>query len=175
MLQVQQDPPELLLLSQAQLAPLELPALKVPKASPVKQHHKERLGLQDQQVLQALLELKVLPVLPAHKDPPEPTLRFLDQRELRAQLDHKVIPERKEPPEQQDHKVIPGRKVRRGLPDRKGRLERLGLREQQAQRVQLDLVELLAQPAQPVRVYRLGGRRGKCWRRAPMRNTTLHG
>ena len=160
MLQVQQDPPELLLLSQAQLAPLELPALKVPKASPVKQHHKERLVLQDQQVLQALLELKVLPVLPAHKDPPEPTLRFLDQRELRAQLDHKVIPERK---------------VRQVLRDRKERLERWGLRELQAPPAQLDLVGLQALPAQPVRVYRLGGLRGRCWRRAPMRNTTLHG
>ena len=131
----------------------------------MKQRHKELLGLQGRQELQALLELKVLQVLPAHKDPPEPTLLFLDQQELRAQLDHKVIPERKEPPEQQDHKVIPGRKVRRGLPDRKERLERWGLRELQAPPAQLDLVGLQALPAQPVRVYRLGGLRGRCWLR----------
>ena len=57
------DPPE----------PQVLPAPKVPKASPVKQRHKELLGLRDQRVPQDQVELKVqweLQVLRGLPDPP---------------------------------------------------------------------------------------------------------
>lgn len=73
------DPPE----------PQVLPAPKVPKASPVKQRHKELLGLRDQRVPQDQVELKVQWEQQVLPDPKAlQALRALqDPKELPVQLE----------------------------------------------------------------------------------------